>query len=225
MTTTLSAVVLVIALAAHLWWMVRRSRREAAQHLAADLAAVRAAIGEVRILPDDAAGVRTFAGRFEGSRIQVRTIVDTLATRKLPALWLSVSVTEPTAVDATLDMMMRPSSATTFSNFDSLRHGIRPPPGFPDEAIIRTDRPGAAFPFAALAGHLGIFKHPAAKELLIKPAGVRIVWLIAEADRARYGVFRQADFGDAAPDAGLIRMLAEEASAIRNAINKARVAA
>ena len=36
------------------------------------------------------------------------------------------------------------------------------------------------------AGHLDVFCDRRAKELLITRNGVRIVWLLAEADRARY---------------------------------------
>ena len=70
-------------------------------------------------------------------------------------------------------------------------------PGFPEGAVVRTDRRGVLFPRQRIADHLGIFADGRAKELLIMPNGVRIVWLLAEADRARYGVFRQAEFGDA----------------------------
>ncbi|RVD48265.1 hypothetical protein EN746_24420, partial [Mesorhizobium sp. M8A.F.Ca.ET.023.02.2.1] len=59
-----------------------------------------------------------------------------------------------------------------------------------------------------------------AKELLITPNGVRIVWLLAEAERARYGVFRQAAFGDTRIDATLIERLLVSLSKLRDAINR-----
>ena len=94
------------------------------------------------------------------------------------------------------DMMMRPGSPTTFSNFDHLDHTLPMAAGFPPEAVLRTDRKGVRFPHDIIASHLDLFAEGRAKELLITPNGVRIVWLLAEADRARYGVFRQAEFGD-----------------------------
>ena len=54
------------------------------------------------------------------------------------------------------------------------------------------------FPLDDSIVHLSLFADGRAKELLVTPNGVRFVWLLAEADRARYGVFRQAEFGDAA---------------------------
>jgi hypothetical protein len=150
----------------------------------------------------------------------LRTIVDTLATRKLPARWVSVSITEKVAVPATFDMMMRPGSPTTFSNFDNLQHTLPKAPGFPAEAVLRTDLTGARFPQGLIADHLELFSEGRAKELLITPNGVRIVWLLAEAERARYGVFRQAAFGDARIDPALVQRLLASLSALRDAINQ-----
>ncbi|TIX63253.1 MAG: hypothetical protein E5V33_13140, partial [Mesorhizobium sp.] len=80
-------------------------------------------------------------------------------------------------------------------------------------------RKGVAFPQDVIAGHLDIFAEGRAKELLVTPKGVRIVWLLAEAERARYGVFRQAAFGDARLDPALVERLLQSASALRDAIN------
>lgn len=188
--------------------------------LAVEQDRIRTAIADVANVSDGTAGVITWEGSWNSQRVQVRTIVDTLATRKLPARWLSISITEPVAVPGTFDMMMRPGSPTTFSNFDHLDHTLPKSSAFPAEAVLRTDRRGVHFPLKAIAGHLGIFSEGRAKELLITPKGVRIVWLLAEAERARYGVFRQAEFGDATLDPALIERLLVSVSALRDAINK-----
>lgn len=63
-----------------------------------------------------------------------------------------------------------------------------------------------------------MFADPHAKELLITPKGVRIVWQLAEAERGRYGVFRQVEFGEVrlAPD--LLRAILDRLIAIEQAI-------
>ncbi|RWP75319.1 MAG: hypothetical protein EOR10_19950 [Mesorhizobium sp.] len=189
--------------------------------LAAEEASVRTVIPDAANVSDGTAGVVTWAGSWNGRRVQVRTIIDTLATRKLPTRWLSVSITERVAVPGTFDMMMRPGSPTTFSNFDHLDHTLPKAAGFPAEAVLRTDRKGVRFPLDTIADHLAMFADGRAKELLITPNGVRIVWLMAEAERARYGVFRQAEFGDVRFDPVLIERLLKSASALRDAINHA----
>ncbi|TIS54730.1 MAG: hypothetical protein E5W91_25550 [Mesorhizobium sp.] len=188
--------------------------------LAADEASVRAVITDAANISDGAAGVVTWAGSWNGRRVQLRTIIDTLATRKLPARWVSVSITEKVAVPGTFDMMMRPGSPTTFSNFDHLDHTLPKAPGIPAEAVLRTDRKGVLFPQDVIANHLEIFTEGRAKELLITPNGVRVVWLLAEAERARYGVFRQAEFGGVRLDPVLIERLLAFASALRDAISR-----
>ncbi|RWM39767.1 MAG: hypothetical protein E5X74_08810 [Mesorhizobium sp.] len=181
---------------------------------------MRAVIPDAVDVSDGTAGVATWAGSWKGERAQVRTIVDTLATRKLPTRWLSVSITEPVAVPGIFDMMMRPGSPTTFSNFDHLEHTLPKTTALPAEAVLRTDRRGVAFPQDLIAAHAGVFAEGRAKELLITPKGARIVWLLAQADRARYGVFRQAAFGDARLDPALLEELLEAASLLRHAINR-----
>ena len=219
-TSALLAGVIVLALVLHLAWLARRSRNRALAALAAEEASIRTIVADAADVLDGTAGVVTWEGSWNGQRVQLRTIVDTLATRKLPARWLSVSITEKVAVPATFDMMMRPGSPTTFSNFDHLQHTLPKAPGFPAEAVLRTDRRGTRFPQGTIAEHLEPFSEGRAKELLITPNGVRIVWLLAEAERARYGVFRQAAFGEAQIDPALIERLLTSLSALRDAINQ-----
>ncbi|MFD1987481.1 hypothetical protein ACFSOZ_34240 [Mesorhizobium newzealandense] len=219
-TSALLAGAIVLALVLHLAWLARASRNRASVALAIDHASICTVIADAADVSDGTAGVITWEGSWNGRRVQLRTIVDTLATRKLPARWLSISITEPVSVPGTFDMMMRPGSPTTFSNFDHLDHTLPKAPGFPAEAALRTDRRGAHFPQGIIARHIEIFSEGRAKELLITPKGVRIVWLLAEAERARYGVFRQAEFGDATLDPTLIERVLVSMSALRDAINE-----
>lgn len=219
MTSALLAGAVALAFVLHLAWLAHANRNKALAALTVDQASVRAVITDVANVSDGTSGVVTWVGSWNGRRVQVRTIVDTLATRKLPARWLSVSITEKVAVPGTFDMMMRPGSPTTFSNFDHLGHALPKAPGFPAEAVLRTDRKGVLFPQDIIAEHLDIFAEGRAKELLITPNGVRIVWLLAEAERARYGVFRQAEFGGVRVDPTLIERLLASSSALRDAIN------
>lgn len=219
-TSALIAGAIVLALVLHLAWLARASRNKASVALAVEQANIRTVIADAANVSDGTAGVITWEGSWNDQRVQARTIVDTLATRKLPARWLSVSITEKVAVPGTFDMMMRPGSPTTFSNFDHLDHPLPKNSALPAEAVVRTDRKGVRFPQEIIADHLGIFSEGRAKELLITPNGVRIVWLLAEAERARYGVFRQAEFGDATLEPALIERLLEAASTLRDTINR-----
>jgi hypothetical protein len=143
--------------------------------------------------------------------------------RRLPALWLLVTVQSALPVTARFDLMMRPNAPTTFSNFDLLPSTVELPAGFPPGAVLRTDDPQHVLPAHLIASHLDVFEDVRAKELLITPNGVRFVWLLAEANRARYGVLRDADFGDIDLDPGTLRDLLDRLVKLRRATLEAFV--
>ena len=168
-----------------------------------------------RIEPGASFGAHKLIGRYRDLPVQVQTIVDTLNVRKLPSLWLMVTVPEPLPLAATFDMMMRPSGPSTFSNFDNLPVTVERHPDFPDTAVVRTDDPDHVVPAHVIAPHLGSFKKTRGKELLISPKGVRMVFQLSEGDRVRYGVFRQAEFGDVALDKAQLRDILDRLIALR----------
>ncbi len=152
----------------------------------------------------EAAGTWKLTGTYKYQTFQLKAVVDTLATRKLPSLWLLVTLPELQNVNATLDLMMRPTGPTTFSNFDFLPHTLKTPTGFPAHAVIRTDDEQLCASAEILRPHLGLFETRHGKELLVSPKGLRIVVQVAEVDRLRYGVFREANFGDTVIDPELV---------------------
>jgi hypothetical protein len=159
-------------------------------------------------------------GTWQGFPVQLTPVVDTLAVRRLPALWMQVTLQTPLPADAKFDLMMRPAGPTTFSNFDLLPHTMALPLGFPEHAVLRSDDPSRALDPAIVRPHLRLFDNPKAKELLITRNGLRIVWLVAEADRARYGVLRQAEFGDAVMTAQDLEAILDTLVALREDILK-----
>jgi hypothetical protein len=163
-------------------------------------------------------GYPRLIGRYREFPVQVLPIVDTLPVRRLPALWLLVTLQSPLPVTGRFDLMMRPTAPTTFSNFDLLPITLQRHPDFPRDAVVRTDDEDHVLPAHIVAPHLEVFEDSRAKELLITPNGVRIVWLIAEASRARYGVFREADFGEVDLDPDLLRDLLDKLVALRESI-------
>jgi hypothetical protein len=163
-------------------------------------------------------GYPRLCGRYRNFHIQVYPVIDTLPVRRLPALWLLVTLQDALPIKARLDLVMRPNGPTTFSNFDSLPHTLAWQAGLPHDAVIRTDDPAHVMPMSVIARHTDIFEDPRAKELLITPTGVRLVWLIEEAGRAQYGVFRQADFGVADIDPTVLGSLLDRLVAIRTSV-------
>jgi len=216
-----STVLGLVALAALVWRLVyvfrrkQRQKAEATEFLFADiLEVVEKPVFEQR----GADEFPRLSGTYRGFPIQIYPLVDTLATRRLPALWLVVTLQDKLPVKAHFDLMMRPAGPTTFSNFDHLPYTLDQQEGFPEQAVIRTDNAEDVLPASLLEPHLEPFFGPRAKELLITQNGLRIVWLLAEAERARYGVLRQAEFGKVQIDGLLARDILDRLIAIRKDI-------
>jgi hypothetical protein len=206
---------LLLAALARQFLNARERRRQEPQRF---FAPVQGLLEQERMEETGSVGYPKLLGRYRGFPVQVLPVVDTLATRRLPALWLLVTMQDALPIQGKFDLMMRPGGATTFSNFDLLPVTIERPPGFPEEAVLRTDNYHQHIPTHVVEPHLDLFNDRRAKELLVTPNGLRIVWLLAEADRARYGVFRQAEFGDVDLDPNLLRLLLDRLIALRQSI-------
>ncbi len=187
MISTLLAAAVAVLGAVHLVRMTGRKRREAETARVRADSSVGQVLEDVRDVSSGTVGVRTWAGTWNGRQVQVRTIVDTLAIRKLPTLWLSVTVTEPVATPGVLDVMLRPAGPTTFSRFDDLPDTLPTPPGWPELAVVRSDTPATRQVLDAIVDKAGFLTDPRVKELLITPNGVRIV---AAGCRGRPGALR-----------------------------------
>jgi hypothetical protein len=214
----LVGVCVALVLATLLWRRWRREQTARTQAPGLLFARVMGLLDHPRLESASGGGFPRLTGLFEGVPVQVLPVVDTLAVRRLPALWLLVTVQAPLPVSAKLDLMMRPAGPTTFSNFDLLPVTLERPAGFPEHAVLRTDDAARAPPANWLAGHLEVFENVRAKELLITAQGLRLVWLLAEAERARYGVFRQAEFGAVDIDPAMLRDLLDRLLALRASI-------
>ncbi|MBN9107340.1 MAG: hypothetical protein J0I34_01030 [Pseudonocardia sp.] len=133
-------------------------------------------------------------GTHDGHPVRAEVVVDSLTLRKLPLLWLVVTVSRPVAVDGTVDVLTRPNGTEVFSRNASLAHRLSTPDDFPVPARIATSR---AVPVSerALAALGELVRDDRVKEIEAGPAGVRVVHRLAEADQTRYRAGRRVDFG------------------------------
>jgi len=141
------------------------------------------------------AGFPRLGGAFDGIAADVQAMPDTLTFRKLPALWVMVTLLAPLPLRATLNVMIRPTGIEPFSKFNTLPDQITPPLGFPDDCVIRTDASDALLPELVLRPFVTVFDDQAVKEVVIAPKGLRITFLAEEAHRGSYLIFRNAEMG------------------------------
>lgn len=171
--------------------------------------------GEIRLQPT---GFPRMAGRRSGLAFDLQAIPDTLTFRKLPALWVMVTLTEALPLEATLDLLARPSGHEPFTRFTSLPASLPPLPGLPSDVALRTDDASRLPPPDLIARHTELFRDPQVKELVLSPKGLRIVILAEEADRGRYLLFREAEMGLTPLDPRRLVALLDRLAALRAAI-------
>lgn len=121
----------------------------------------------------------------------LQLVQDSLTFRKLPTLWLMITLPQSMPVTAQLHIMARPTGFEPFSNFKSLHQSMDLP--LPEDCVARCDHPDQVPP--QVARHCGIFADPWVKELVVSPKGLRIVILADEAARTNYLIFRDAELG------------------------------
>ncbi len=140
-------------------------------------------------------GFARLGGCYRGAGADIQVLPDTLTFRKLPALWVLVTLPGPLPVGATMNLMIRPTGVEPFSRFQTLTHQLDRPDDFPEDCAIRTDCRAHTPPEDLVRAHLHIFDDPKVKELVLSPKGVRIVFLAEEAQRSRYLIYRDAEMG------------------------------
>ena len=208
---------LALALAALGAWLacrlIRETRARASAHAAHfDVVKPLFDSAATRLAPP---GVPRRTARRAGLAFERPAIPDPLTFRKLPALWVLVSLPEPLPLEATLDLMARPSGNEPFTRFANLPESLPPLAGLPREVAIRTDDARRVPPPALVAAHADLFDDPRVKELVLSPRGLRIVTLAEEADRGRYLIFREAEMGRAPLSPARLAPLLDRLAAIR----------
>ena len=157
-------------------------------------------------------GFPRMTGHLGPNAFDLQALPDSLTFRKLPCLWVMLTLPEPMPVTATLDIMARPLGHETFSHYASLPYTIPLPASLPETTVIRTDNPTLA---PGLPDQTALFADPTIKEMLISPKGLRLVILAEEADRGRYLIFRDAELGHTPMPDGRIQPLIEALLAIK----------
>lgn len=165
-------------------------------------------------LKGDGVSFPTLEGRYRGLDVKLEPIVDHIALRKLPSLWLLVNVRGRVRYRGVLDFLVRPLNVEFFSPSATLEYRLPVPSGWPQDAWLRSDRPAEMPPLERIEPHIGFFEDRKAKELLVTPRGVRLVYQAREGVRAHYAVLRQVEFVDPELSPALVSGLLDRAAAL-----------
>jgi len=155
-------------------------------------------------------------GDYGGQRVRLEPVVDHMAVRKLPSLWLKVTVLGALPIAGTIDFLARPQNTEFYSPSAQLPLTLPIPATWPQHALLRTDIEDRSAPVDFLTPHMPMFDDPRTKELVVTPRGVRIIYQAGQGERAYYMVLRQPEFGEARLPVALARRLLEQAVAVYN---------
>lgn len=201
---------LIVLAAAALGWMYRRDLRRLRRRRAAFFSASLELFQACRVT-QDGLGYPVLEGRYRGFQVKLEPVLDQMAWRKIPSLWLKATVLQANPHAGVFDLMMRPQGVEFYSPGGDLEHRVRTPAAWPADAVIRTDDPAAMPGLHLIEPHVGLFREPRMKELLVTPHGTRLVRQVWQAQRATYAVLRQAVFEEHVLEPGLARSLLDAA--------------
>ncbi len=158
------------------------------------------------------------SGRYREREVRLEPVVDDMARRKVPVLWLKVTVLKPNRYRAILDLLVRPGGVEVYSPSDELDHHLPLPHGWPEQAMLCTDDPSSIPPLELITPHIGIFKDIYMKELVVTSRGVRLMRMIWQAKRLHYLVLREVAFEEIYLDPAIAKTLLDSAVAIADAL-------
>jgi len=215
-------VIVVVGIAAIVLAVIQtRHRRKVGRERRAVLALVEPLFTEVTVA-QEGIGYPSLRGRWNGHWVKLDLVVDTLAMRQLPTLWMLVSVLRPLPVRTPIDITLRPRSSDIVSAGTSFAYEHEAPSDWPPDVRVSTPEP-ALPPLEALDDVVALLEQPTTKGLLIAPGGVRIVHSLASGAVGQYRVVRRPKFAFAVEPARVeALLLAADAMADRVADLAAR---
>ena len=131
----------------------------------------------------------------DGRRVRVELIADTLVCRRLPQLWLKLTLTEHAPQNRpSIGALSRPTGAEFYSLVHDLPEWM-PPPQTETSILMRSDGTATAAEIDRSGSIFSaLFRDPAVKEAVITARGVRLIRQAAEGDRGAHLLLRQVRF-------------------------------
>lgn len=194
--TALSFALLILSAAACTWLVLRamRDHRNAMEERSCLLAAARDILSDFKTM-DGADLFPVVTGCTAGGhRVKLEVIADSLVTRRLPQLWLRVTLYDAAFERPTIGALARPTGSEYYSLVHDMPDWIAPPVGGAP-MLLRGDATATPAQIERVLHHFaGLFADAAVKEAVISPRGVRIIRQAAQGERAAHLFLRQSRF-------------------------------
>ena len=142
-----------------------------------------------------------------------------MVIRRLPQLWLSVTLLDTLTDVPSLALLARPAGYEFYSLTGALTKSLDPPADLPQEILIRGSDARSERLLQHLAAELSAsMADPRVKEVAITNRGLRIIAQAGEGRRGEYLLLRQAVFDHAEVPAGDLARLLDHLELLRCAI-------
>ena len=165
-------------------------------------------------------GFPRLVGRDRGRSVHVQLISDTMVVRRLPQLWVFVTMLERLRDLPSLAILVRPAGYEFYSLTSGLTHAMGTPAILPQEVLIRGSDPRAEDLLEGLTPSLAtILADPRVKEVALTSKGVRIIRQAAEGRRGEHLLLRQPVFDDAKVAASDLVELLDQIHLLRFALD------
>ena len=222
MTTSFALLILSVAACAWLTLRAMRDQREAMAERSGLLAEAGHVLSDAKtVIGPDQYPVVT--GRIpDGRQVKIELIADTLVTRRLPQLWLRVTLYDTSPIRPTIGALARPTGSEYYSLVHDMPQWMAPPISA-TPLLVRGD--GTATPAQiefALRHFASLFAELSVKEAVISPRGVRIVRQAAQGERGAHLLLRQSRFSIATVPASDIDKAIAMAISLAEALPVAR---
>ena len=220
----LDAAILALVFIGVLGWMYVRNRNAVRRERSKIFERCDVLFTDAEITQDDI-NFPVLKGKYGDWHIKLEPIVDHIAVRKIPSIWLLVTVMTPIPFTGSLDFLVRPQNIEFYSPSSLLKTDLNIPEGWPKHAVLRTDDQHNIPPQHLLDPHIALFEEPKMKELLVTARGVRLVYQLDQAARSHYMVLRQLLFENFIIAPELAKHLLESAISIAKDLQKDAVLA
>jgi hypothetical protein len=162
----------------------------------------------------DKANLPILEGDYDGYKVSLSIVEDTLGWRKVPPLWLLIKVEANVQSAGTLDYIVRPSNNEFYSPSWQWNGNLSTPLNWPQHAILKYQH--QAVDLVLIDSFIPqLFVDPNMKELLIMPNFTRLTYMVKQAERGEYLIMRNAIYENTPIPRGIVEALLKQAIAIR----------
>ncbi|MGB4811397.1 MAG: hypothetical protein WBP13_02795 [Methylophilaceae bacterium] len=163
----------------------------------------------------DQANLPILKGDYDGYKVSLSIVEDTLGWRKVPPLWLLIKVEANAINKGTLDYIVRPSNGEFYSPSWQWEGNLSIPSNWPQHAILKYQH--QPIDIKAIDAYvLQLFADVNMKELLVTPSMTRLTYMIKQAERGEYLIMRNAIYENTPIPQNIVEKLLKQAVSIQS---------